>query len=827
MGFLASSGVTGARRGKLRGFVRLAALGAGFALASQAAAGCGARTGLRWDDPEGGVRPPPIPCPVFDIDRVRIGEVTKVDLLFVIDNSLSMTDKQNLLRDAIPPLVERLANPLCVSSDDPPEERRVATPFAPCPPGFTREFEAVNDIHIGIITSSLGGRGGDFCSQSLDDDDHAHLVGTSRRGRNLDTYGGLGFLAWDPDQALTPPGDSDIDVLERKFQDMLAAVGETGCGFEAPLEAMYRFLIDPAPPASVELGRCGAEPCTVRKGLDTELLAQRAAFLRPDSLVAVVLLSDENDCSAVDGGVSWLMTLADFNGRDFHLPRSTSACQTNPNDPCCQSCASQVAPQGCVSPANDPECQINGGVYDGRGDASNLRCFDQKRRFGLDFLYPTARYAVGLSELEICPDSIYRDADCRCRAAIERAERLGLPIPPCTPAETGAPVKNPLFDNLTGDVAFGREPAQVFLAAIVGVPWQDVATRESLEDPAVLEYLSADELARVDPELGMSRWDVILGDPVTGTPPADPFMHESIDERSGANPITGDPVVPSSSLNPLANPINGHERRIIGRNDLQYACTFPLLEPRQCDPSINVCDCAGDTSTNPLCQPPDGGPGGATQFFAKAYPGLRHLDVLRRFGKNAILASICPKLIKKDETDLAFGYRPAVSGLVKRLRCTGLDAEFESDGTVPCRMIAVRQASPCECESGVRRPLEDETLKAELATALERRGVCGKNTGIPCDSYCACEVPQLQGSALRACQNETAETPIDPATMQPANGWCYLDPEAGFGNPMLIESCPPANFKNIRVIGSALPGEDEELFVACPSGCENPDAGAE
>ncbi len=35
--------------------------------------------------------------------------------------------------------------------------------------------------------------------------------------------------------------------------------------------------------------------------LDKELLDQRAAFLRPDSVVAAIMISDENDCSFTTG----------------------------------------------------------------------------------------------------------------------------------------------------------------------------------------------------------------------------------------------------------------------------------------------------------------------------------------------------------------------------------------------------------------------------------------------------------------------------------------------------------------------------------------------
>ena len=56
-------------------------------------------------------------------------------------------------------------------------------------------------------------------------------------------------------------------------------------------------------------------------GVDSVLLAQRADFLRPDSLVAIIVLSDEND-SEVDvrsfGGTAY-----NFMSIAFPPPRGT------------------------------------------------------------------------------------------------------------------------------------------------------------------------------------------------------------------------------------------------------------------------------------------------------------------------------------------------------------------------------------------------------------------------------------------------------------------------------------------------------------------------
>jgi len=86
------------------------------------------------------------------------------------------------------------------------------------------------------------------------------------------------------------------------------------------------------------------------------------------------------------------------------------------------------------------------------------------------------------------------------------------------------------------------------------------------------------------------------------------------------------------------------------------------------DPNTGAaCDCfAGDTD-RPLCeQIPGQSAAGTTQFFAKAYPGLRQLEVLRGQGDNASVASICARNVT-DDSRPDFGYRPAMAGIVERM----------------------------------------------------------------------------------------------------------------------------------------------------------------
>jgi hypothetical protein len=721
---------------------------AGVLLAVTALGACGSRTEL-W----GGELSPSAGggAPGWTVEAFRQTAVTKVDVLLTLDNSISMADKQALLAEAVPLLVQRLIT-------------------------AGSQLEPVSDVHVGVITSSLGSHGAssakDVCV-SAEDNDHAHLLGQLRALPG--TWRGEGFLAWDPHGEQSPPGDFDPGVFSDKLRQQVRAAGEHGCGYEATLEAWYRFLIDPEPPLNVVVTAGQAR----RQGVDQEILKQRAAFLRPDSLVAIIMLSDENDCSLRDEGVGWLASSTN------RLPRATSACAKNANDPCCQSC-SAVAARGCPDPKQDAQCRL--GDFGSQDDDLNLRCWQQKRRFGIDFLYPTTRYSDALKSSFV------------------------------TPSEAGKPAQNPLF--AAPDGLLPRDRSLVYLAGIVGVPWQDIADEQSLNGPG-LRYLTATELA------DRGRWDVILGDP-SGVPalaPSDPFMRETTQDRSQLQGPQFNPIVPSvqlvssESMDPEANVINGHEQRDLG-NDLQYACTFPLDQPRLCDEAAldadTGCDCfAEDAALNrSVCQPPGGGPPGILQRYAKAYPGLRHLQVLKEVGSSAIVASICPKVLDKASSD--YGYNPAVEALLSRLedsvfrRCLPHSLPFDADGRVPCKVVQAfpKEAGGCRCESLCMKSLSDPTLDAAVGAELGQVGPCVDK----CAKLCRCELPQLEGAELSACQNELA------AGNGP--GFCYISSSAGepnVGNAALLSDCPGGRGRDVRFLGGA-PTSQVINLLACPTG---------
>jgi hypothetical protein len=540
-------------------------------------------------------------------------EATKVDILLVVDNSRNLEVAHQVLAETVPYLIDRLVHPACVNGLGNVVGKPVA-PDAECDVGV-RDFAPVTDLHIGMISTSLGGHGADLCSPKSpafapSQDDAAHLLTRTQSGAGVvPTYQGQGFLAWDPGSASLPPGDSNEQVLTAKLVDLVKGAGQQGCGFESQLESVYRFLVDPNPYAEIVVTGGKAVP----SGTDATVLQQRKDFLRPDSALVVLLLTDENDCSTREGGQYFLagQGLDPGTGKgEFHLPRARVECASNPNDPCCASCG-QATPSGCSPTETDPVCQLP--AADGVTDPVNLRCFDQKRRFGLDFLYPVSRYIDGLSDREVA------DRD-------------------------GNIVDNPLFVG-------NRSPKLVLFGAVVGVPWQDL-----VKDSKLLASGFAPP-SEID-------WDLVLGDPANGVDPKDPLMISAVEPRSGTNPRTGIAVAPPDAA-ALANPVNGHERIIAEKNELQYACIYPRQVPKDCAGAACECDGA-NINTNPICQANDGSYG-SVQRYARALPGTRELQVVKGLGDRAAVGSVCAPITVGAQAP-TFGYKPSVDAVLRALR---------------------------------------------------------------------------------------------------------------------------------------------------------------
>jgi len=682
----------------------------------------------------------------------------KVDLLFMIDSSADMAEKQRLLSQAVGGLVESVA-------------------------------EVVGDIHIGVITSSLGDHGsGDICSTNLGSttiidhtfDDHAHLLPTVRQG--LASSDDAGFLAWDPGAS-----DAAHDGVIRNVADHVTAAGEAGCAFEASLEAWYRFLVDPDP-----VGSMSNNGMVSVRGLTSALiLDQRAAFLRPDSLLVIVMLTDENDCSIVDepGTQGWLIPYKGGpNMNHWRMPRAHSVCATNPNASNCAPCGQGDPDPGCTSGVNHTDLD----------DPPNLRCYRQKQRFGIDLLYPTQRYVDALTE------------------------------PSIDPRYNGTPVDNPIFrpyqlfpGPTLGPIPEGQRPASwVILAGIVGVPWQDLATTDSLEGEG-LTYLSASELESAD------RWDLILGGGTYGAwEPLDPFMLESIDPRpAGEHPLLPYVRPEPPNLDRAAwNPINGHEQYPGSlRDDLQFACTFSLQTAVACTPENgDSCRCNANELEyeSPLCDYSDG-PDAGVQVMTGAYPSLRNLQVLKDLGDQAVTTSICPKSVVSNdpEMDPTYGYNPAMAAIASRMReamlaqCLEQQLTPDESGRVACHVYEVRMPAnePCSCDENIGRAPVSSGVASKVASKLVHEGRCGGRDQRPCSEACTCEIQQFEGPELETCQT----TLNDPGNLF---GYCYIDQEAGVGDESIVESCPADRKRILRFIGANVPAKDGMTLMSCSGG---------
>lgn len=421
-----------------------------------------------------------------------------------------------------------------------------------------------------------------------------------------------------------------------------------------------------------------------------------------------------------------------------------------------------------------------------------------------------------------------------------------------------------------------QDNSAVFLAGIVGVPWQDISEPDSHADGAALRYIPVTD-ERWTAAGGI--WDQIVADYNDAKKlPGDPRMIESMLPREGLPP-------PSAGLN--ADAITGHEWNTAKR-DLEYACIYRLKDPKVCacdeDDGFGRCayespnDCcslryeanaAGERQPadylKPLCQNPASGSYEArTQYFAKGYPGLRELSVLRAYSMlgntkgNSIVASICPKDLSSSTDSPGYGYNPAVAALIERLKdhlkgsCLPRPLTVAENGEVPCNVVeavapSARDASQdCAtfCTKQKRnRPSDDnptgapsQKISAAVLETMRQSGLCD-NGNVDCDKMCLCLLPQEKldsnklndpsyASDLAVCQNAEDHTAnqLDP-------GYCYVDPglldpegkPVAGANENLVAKCPPAQRRILRFVGNqptagdgvAVPLTGALVFSAC------------
>ena len=206
-----------------------------------------------------------------------------VDILVVVDNSGSMAQEQNMLKEAFPNLIRNLLNPPV----DPNTGQRVHPP--------------IRDLHIGVVSTDLGVAGYPVpsCERNPMVGDDAILQHTPRLpdcDAAYDTYLNYSLPAGQE------PNPAVVEDLAKDF-GCIAVLGTNGCGFEQQLEAARRALYEKSMPGM-----------------------ENAGFLRPDTILVILIVSDEEDCSVANpeffnlSGISWDINLQCYYNKDkLHL----------------------------------------------------------------------------------------------------------------------------------------------------------------------------------------------------------------------------------------------------------------------------------------------------------------------------------------------------------------------------------------------------------------------------------------------------------------------------------------------------------------------------
>jgi len=183
-------------------------------------------------------QPIPEPRQVTDV-YITVAPMRHLDLLFMVDNSLSMKPKQDKMKAQFPKLIEALRDP---------------------------QDQTLPDLRIAIVDSDLGAGNSVQCKSAsgYGDMGQFQMRGAAECGANADAK----WLEFTKGQAINFTGD-----VSQVFGCLAVNVGVNGCGFEHQLAALeWAFYLGDN-----------------KSQLD---------FLRPEAYLGIVLLTDEDDCSA-------------------------------------------------------------------------------------------------------------------------------------------------------------------------------------------------------------------------------------------------------------------------------------------------------------------------------------------------------------------------------------------------------------------------------------------------------------------------------------------------------------------------------------------------
>ncbi len=219
------------------------------------------------------------------------GTCNEIDLLFVIDNSGTMGEEQRNLAANFPLLVERLENledaegkrvnpsvNIMVTTTD--MGHPLCTPFQKAdysPRQGAPVYEGCN-ARINRFTG-------------LEAENPTVIQEACTQNCPTDIAPGQPFIHFDVEKTNVPNDDVGAAL------SCIGPQGIDGCGYEAPLESMLQ---------AINPGACWNNPDQERCDESEEWAPLKKGFLREGATLAVVIITDESDCSVTPpGGFSY------------------------------------------------------------------------------------------------------------------------------------------------------------------------------------------------------------------------------------------------------------------------------------------------------------------------------------------------------------------------------------------------------------------------------------------------------------------------------------------------------------------------------------------
>ena len=288
-------------------------------------------------------------------ERFGLWRVPKLDLLFMVDDSPSMAPLQAKLSAQLGSFIDALANPTT---------------------------GGLPDLHVAVVSSSLGGGAWGNVNQCASgaypgDDGGKFQQGPGGAGHGSCTmlHPGQTFLATGGGSTGAPP-NYDGDVRDA-FQCM-ALLGDGGCGFESPFASVYYALSKATQPNDPD----------------------NAGFLRDDAALAVVMVTNEDDCSVAAGSLlldPGINSVSDPTGlgalQSYRCNEFGHLCNSAP--PPHDAPASPVTLDGCVSAEDAGKTDPAVRAPDGSSDPT------------MGHLWPTvAQFTEFLISLKNNPDDV-------------------------------------------------------------------------------------------------------------------------------------------------------------------------------------------------------------------------------------------------------------------------------------------------------------------------------------------------------------------------------------------------------------------------------------